>query len=36
MIMEWYEDAMLYMVIGFAVVKFGEVVGIIKEKIDEE
>lgn len=34
--MEWYEKAALYMVLGFAVVKFGEAIGTIKEKIDEE
>ena len=34
--MEWYEKAALYMVLGFSMVKFGEVVGIIKSKIEEE
>lgn len=34
--MEWYEKGILYMVLGFAVVKFGEAMGSIKEKIDEE
>ena len=34
--MKWYEKAGLYMALGFAVVKFGEVIGFIKDEIDEE
>lgn len=34
--MKWYEKAGLYMILGFAVVKFGEVIGFIKDEIDEE
>lgn len=34
--MQWYEKAGLYMILGFAMVKFGEVIGHIKDEIDEE
>ena len=34
--MEWYQKVVWYAVLGFAVVKTGELVGLIRSKVDPD